>query len=327
MHKYKIIKLKNLSPLHMGTGKENYDFSSASLHSDTLSAALAAIRAQIGLKDDLDHFINSFKISSAFPYYQNRLFFPKPKGKLPVDSTQEEHEIRKDLKKVQFIEFNLWKDLISGKSLTITKEQINGEYLVAGNKIENADKAEVNQRVGVARDGEGKTDPFYFEWRFFSPEAGLFCLVDSDDSGFDEVLNLFKELGERGIGTDKNVGGGKFEIEASEIELPRIDNASHLMLLSLYIPTSDEMGSFKLDQSKYELILRGGFIAGSSKENLRHLRKKSIYAFNTGSLLDTTEKLNGKVVDLQPEWNDSEMHPVYRSGLALYIPVKIEDYE
>ena len=55
---YTIIKLKNLSPLHIGTGKENYDFSATELQSDTLSAALAAIRVQRGKRDKLKDFWN-----------------------------------------------------------------------------------------------------------------------------------------------------------------------------------------------------------------------------------------------------------------------------
>ena len=64
-----IIKFKNLTPLHIGTGKENYDFSSSVLHSDTLSAALASLRAQKGKSSDIESFLMSFAISSAFPYF------------------------------------------------------------------------------------------------------------------------------------------------------------------------------------------------------------------------------------------------------------------
>ena len=46
MAAYTLIKLKEMSPLHVGTGKENYDFSASHLHSDTLSAALAAMKVR-----------------------------------------------------------------------------------------------------------------------------------------------------------------------------------------------------------------------------------------------------------------------------------------
>jgi len=49
MSEYKIIKFTQLTPLHVGTGKEDYDSSAGMLQSDTLSAALAAIRSQMGM--------------------------------------------------------------------------------------------------------------------------------------------------------------------------------------------------------------------------------------------------------------------------------------
>ena len=68
--------------MHIGTGKENYDFSSSGLHSDTLSSALAAIRATQGKSGDTEHFIDSFIISSAFPYWKNNFFCQRFKVKL-----------------------------------------------------------------------------------------------------------------------------------------------------------------------------------------------------------------------------------------------------
>lgn len=297
------------------------------MHSDTLSAALAAIKAQIGEKEDILNFLSSFKISSAFPFYKDYLFLPKPQGRLPIESKSDINEIRKELKKVRYIELELWKDIVDGKHIDFDQIQLNDEYLIKKVEIGNTYRARVTQRVGVARDGTGKTSPFFFEWKFYSPDSGLYCIIECNDSSFPEIERLFHELGERGLGTDKNIGGGKFEVETSGIELPEIKEATHQMLLSLFIPTNEELDALNLEASKYEILLRGGFMAGSIHDELRHLRKKSVYMFNTGSLFNTTIELNGKIVDLQPEWNDEKMHPVYRSGRAFYIPVKIENYE
>ena len=49
--------------------------------------------------------------------------------------------------------------------------------------------------------------------------------------------------------------------------------------------------------------------------------------FNVGSYFNTKEQLQGKVVDLQPKWNSNEIHPVYRSGLPLSVPIKILNNE
>jgi hypothetical protein len=65
-------------------------------------------------------------------------------------------------------------------------------------------------------------------------------------------------------------------------------------------------------------------MAGSQENDFWHLRKKSVYMFGVGTILKSTETLKGKIVDLRPaEYNDSRMHPVYRSGKPFVVPVKI----
>ena len=73
-----------MTPLHIGTGKENYDFSALDLQSDTLSAALAAMKVQNGENGDLEEFLNSFTISSAFPFVGYRYFLTIPQWKMSV---------------------------------------------------------------------------------------------------------------------------------------------------------------------------------------------------------------------------------------------------
>ena len=326
-----VVKLKHLSPLHIGTGKENYDFSSSVLQSDTLSAALAAMRVQKGRVDDVEGFLDSFTISSAFPFIGDILFMPKPNGKISVNVTDmEEYSSRKKLKKVKFMEFDLWKQLLCGESVNVTSSQLKESFLLSAKSVSGfvtPFKSQVNQRVSVPRNDGADADPFFFDWTYFQENAGLFCLLDAPNNMIDELLDLFKLLGENGLGTDKNIGGGKFEVD-SNIEPVNFDfvkspNAS--MLMSLYIPTEGELGLLNLPESKYELVLRGGYMAGSNEEDFKHLRKKSVYALSVGSIFPTMAKLSGKIVDLKPAWNDERMHPVYRSGKPFLVPIKAKD--
>lgn len=323
MPTYKIIKLKELSPLHIGTGRETYDFSSADLHSDTLSAALTAMHMQLGTKTDAEQFLRSFTISSAFPYNGNTLFLPKSQNQLKISIRgKEEKDYRKKLKKVKFIELDLWEKLASGKNIEMENDQwLKGDYLASSPTFQALSQSYISQRVTVPRN-DIEAEPFFFDWRYFQKESGLYCIIDADNSTFQYLLQLFGYLGEIGIGTDKNVGGGKFTVESSTITLPEIKEAESMMLLSLYIPEREEIQTIKLDQSSYTLVLRNGFIAGSEIEELRHLQKKSIYMFGVGSLFNSSATLKGKIVDLRPSWNDERLHSVYRSGKPFYIPVK-----
>jgi CRISPR-associated protein Csm4 len=325
MATYTIVKLKNLTPLHIGTGKENYDFSADDLQSDTISAALSAIRAQMGNDKDIEDFMNSFTISSAFPYMDNHYFLPKMQGKINVDVDEsKEDENRKELKKIKYIELTLWQQLASGKKVVVKKQQLQQKYLIsATDSFSIPAKSEVMQRVTIPR-GDGKdAEPFYFDWTYFSEYGGLYFIVDAKPEIITEIIHLFHLLGETGLGTDKNIGGGKFDVEISSLQIDDVQKANATMLLSLFVPTKEEIEKIDLHNSRYQLLQRGGYMAGSSEENFRHLRKKSIYMFGVGSVFPGTELLGGKVVNLTPEWNDKRMHSVYRSGKPFYLPVTI----
>ena len=314
-----------MSPLHMGTGKENYDFSASHLHSDTLSAALAAMKVRHDEDERVKDFLDSFVISSAFPYIGDHFFLPRPLGKIEVEFYDcDEYISRKKLKSIKFIEQDLWKKLVAGEKVVVSISQLKNGFLLSNvEDFKQPYKSAVHQRVTVPRANEQDAEPFFFDWTFFEKNAGLYCLVDATGTTLNELKRLFELLGEYGIGTDKNVGGGKFAIETQPFVMPDISEAHNQMLLSLYIPTEDELSFIDLENSRYELCQRGGYMAGSQENDFWHLRKKSVYMLGVGSILKTTAVLKGKVVDLQPaDYNDSRMHPVYRSGKPFVVPVK-----
>lgn len=326
MANFTLIKMYALSPLHIGTGREAYDTASTELHSDTLSAALAAVGVTTGILrgDEVEQFLSSFTLSSAFPFYQGHYFLPKLQGKIKLSVRgEDEHVYRKKLKRVKYIESSLWVKLAYGESLTVDEEQIIGAFLIPKDtSLGLICKSQVNQRVCVSRDGSEDSDPFFFEWHYYDQRAGLYCLTDAKGELLEKIQTLFSLLGETGIGTDKSIGGGNFKIDISTFTYcPPID-ADTFSTLSLYIPSTEEL-KFLFDGTPlYSLVARGGYMAGSNVERFRHLRKKIIYAFGVGSMFQTEKPLIGRVVDLRPDWNDGDMHSVYRSGRVLTFKIK-----
>ena len=306
MTTFSIIKLTHLSPIHLGTGREATDSSAHILHSDTLSAALAAIRVQTRGAEDIKEFLESFAISSAFPFWREHLYLPKAQGRINITvNGRTESQVRKMLKGIQYIESTLWNQLTRGQMLSVNECQIQHHLLSTASSKEDRpiiSRSQVNERVSVPRQENKDAEPFFFEWNYYHKDAGLYVLTDAKDSLLKELHDLFTLLGEQGIGTDRNIGGGKFEVEnAGTIELGVSRKESNAqMLLSLFIPTQENMSLLHLKESTYSILLRGGFMAGSNNENLRHLHKKSVYMFNTGSIFKTTSPLQGKVVDLRP---------------------------
>lgn len=323
---YTAIRLVRMSPTHIGTGKENYDFSESVLHSDTISSALAAIRAQSGKKDGICNFLQSFRISSAFPYYRDRYFLPRPVGRLNISvKGQSEHQYRKKLKNVNFLELQIWNRLINGEKIEVEENQIHKDFIVCGQLDTNSImKKEVTQRVTVPRHDYAEASPFFFEWTYYNHEAGLYFITDAKGALLNEIVSLFKQLGETGIGTDKSIGGGKFEVETSQFFITTPEVCQKHMLLSLYIPDKNEFEHLDLSHSSYKLCLRNGYIAGSENPKFCHLKKKSVFMFTEGSVIHSKESPEGKIVNLRPEWNDIELHDVFRSGKALSIPFLTE---
>ncbi|MEY8688146.1 type III-A CRISPR-associated RAMP protein Csm4 [Bacteroides sp. AN502(2024)] len=324
MATYNIIKIKFLTPLHLGVGKEFFDFSSSNLHSDTLTSALAAIRVQRGHSEGVLEFLSSFSLSSAFPYVGEIFYLPKAIGNLKIKVRgKAEYEYRKNLKRIKYLEYPLWASLAEGKEVEVDSEQIHHSFLSCSKDFKLPYANHVVQRVQVPRGDDMEAEPFFFDWRFFNSESGLYCLTDTVGELFSELRSLFESLGEVGIGTDKNIGGGKFVVETGCLRFPDVADARSLQLLSLYLPTKEELDGLALATSRYNLLLRGGYMAGSGHESFRHLWKKSVYMFDVGSVFPASQNLCGKVVNLQPEWNDEKMHPVYRSGRPFCIPVNL----
>lgn len=326
MKTFYCVKLNFTSPLHLGRGiGETYDTGSKLLHSDTISSALASARVQLFGDKNLKDFLESFKVSSAFPFYKNHFFFPKPMIKLNLEiENQNEHLQNKSLKKIEFVEQPVFEQLISNAKVTVPELFFseNKKYLWSEEPaIQHIIKTEVQQRVTIPRDGQGDSKPYYVERLFFNENAGLFFLVETENrQTFHEIEVSLKYLEDTGLGTDRTVGNGFFKSEISNLKLTVPEDGNYSMTLSLFCPLKEELESVLHQDTAYLLEKRGGFIAGASLEQFRHLRKKSVYMFKEGSVFNGNT-LTGKVLNLRPQWDDEKLHPVYRSGMPVYIPV------
>lgn len=323
---FSVIKLHFTSPLHLGTGKDNYDSSAAELQADSISAALAAVKVQTEGCSDVMGFLESFCISSAFPFNKENYFLPRPMGDLPISVIGDEDNFsRKALKKIQFIEKSIWEKIVSHQELIIDKDSIKHSFLVdKKNFVAPPYKKQVHQRVCVSRNAT-ETPPFFFEWTFFDKDCGLYILTDACSEKLEELLKLFRILGEWGIGSDRNVGGGQFEVSSDSLSFsyPLSENDG-ILLLSPYLPNEDEHKIIDWKHSKFSLIERGGYMAGSVSNTLRHIWKRSVFMLNTGSVLTGINKPKGSVINLVPnDFSSPDMHPAYRSGRPFFLPFKL----
>ena len=159
--------------------------------------------------------------------------------------------------------------------------------------------------------------------------AGLYFLVDfrTDDTLKNKLMAALHLLGEDGIGGERSSGAGRFELLPEEplpslwqqvLNPPFASEPARHSLISLYWenPVPEALLG---DATCYTLIERGGWIA--SPVSGRQLRRQKVHMFAEGSVF--TGKPDGKLAVVTPA--QFKKHPIYRSGLSVSVPIKIEN--
>lgn len=336
---FKIYKLHFTAPLHISDQHDDLGNSQKIIQSDALYAALMSCLAKKGENLPEDGELG-FTVSSLFPYFQKDkesapvYFLPIPMQSKQADLTDVTKA--KTVKKVQWIDSNLYSSVLSGESLFEGTDSyiqyIQGNYLTKYELPEDINdskefvKSEVSQRVTLmSRTGQEDAKPFYVDKVLFRYNAGLYFIAEGDTSLLEKALNL---LSVEGIGTDRNVGYGFFDYTADTLSLDLPKEANHLLSLSLFIPESKEQLE-KLMNSEcvaYEFVRRGGWI---TTYPYMTLRKNAIYGFVPGSVFrkddENSVSVIGKIVDLKPKTTEVEIsHHIWRKGKAIMLPIKLK---
>lgn len=332
------------SPLHLGRGSDELDKSELVYHSDSLKSAIYAVGREIFSEwQDPDYFFHGFKISSCFPFSGEEYFLPRPNIRKAIGiKGMADDLVAKKVKKIGFISLKVFEQFIDQgcTEIIITRDQLTDDQgyvcehpetclrVINGIKQKiSFFRTEVQQRVKVpSPDSEEDSKPFYIDRIYFEQDCGLYFLAEFKTPEIrEQVLHALSILGDRGIGTDRTVGNGLFffnpETDCKAVQLNTGSKTNQLFIpLGLYLPTESEVAATNLPSSSWSLIKRGGFMGGSSEEQHRHLRKKSIYMFGEGSVFVSNSELFGKYVDLRPDW-DMPLHPVWRCGMPLFLNV------
>ena len=333
---FKTYKLHFTAPLHIGNQRSDEGISLNTIQSDTLYAALTACLAKMG--EDLPEG-GDFKcaISSLFPFYQRKekaeliYFLPTPlQARLPE---LKDVALAKKVKKVQWVDSKLYGRLLQGEHFFDGQDgktnQIQGSYLTETVLPQDKDgsrdfvKSDVMQRASVAdRTGKGDAMPFYIDRITFRHDSGLYFLAVGDTTLLDKALCLLEK---EGLGTDRHVGFGYFDVEEGTLDINTPEKADHIVSLSLFIPESKEQLAELLDSDvvAYDFIRRGGWI---TTEPYHTLRKNVIYGFLPGSVFcNVNQQVLGKIVDLKPDVGDmTPNHSIWRNGKSIMLPINIK---
>ena len=335
---FKTYKLHFTAPLHINNHRSDESVSLKTIESDTLYAALTACLAKMGEelpKEDWDGDLK-FTISSLFPFYQWKekaeliYFLPMPlQARMPE---LKDVALAKKVKKVQWVDSRLYNKLLQGEHFFDGKDgktnHIQGPYLTETALPQDKDgsrdfvKSDVIRRASVAdRTGQGDAMPFYIDRITFRYDSGLYFLATGDTTLLDKALRLLKE---EGLGTDRHVGFGYFDVEKGSLDIDTPKDAKHRVSLSFFIPESQEQlkNLLNSDDVAYDFVRRGGWI---TTEPYNTLRKNVIYGFLPGSVFcNINQQELGKIVDLKPDIGDlPPNHSIWRNGKAIMLPINI----
>ncbi len=327
-------KLKFNSSFHIDTGTVVDGPSETFIHSDTLfSALVSAVRKFYG--DDVAlKFLqpNSLILSSAFPYYKNELFLPKPLHFYPENL--KEYEMIKVFKKAKFLSKDHLQNILSNKE--IKEEYFNNDYILDScwrtvKNITSKNKKEDEEEDKIFRVQEvphivmdritNQTQIFYKSEVYFNKNAGLWFIADVQNDLLQKFETILRFLGDEGLGADRTTGRGLFEVEKIP-ELTLADNleSDYYYLLSLYSPTREEFEQIDPRKSFYDFTIRGGWVSNNT------LNRKNVRMFVEGSVLSIKNKQRPggcihKVLAKIDYPNDLK-YDIYRSGQGIFIPIE-----
>lgn len=340
----KAFVLKPLSPFHIQSNSANHESVENFVKSDTLSAALMHIWNVIlgeisGLPNKLP-----FTVSSMFPAVQTEdtciKLFPKNKrldfnwyrDNAKKGSSEPNH---KEWKRVLWLDETLFKKSIEqiGSLRNYLPNQFDGPIWFsneAAQSIQTLYKIDKRTRVVLDRVSSAAT-PFHFITVNYTSSTRLFFLAEIEKEYETQFETVLRFLGDEGIGGDKTLGMGRFEVQAIEdYELPKVQNPNAYMCLGLYNPTTDEQKAINWESSIYSIINRRGWVSKIP------LRRRASRMLDDASILKSADRLYGRLLDvLNP--NDSSLpeevllklnesgldHPIYRDGRTILIPMSI----
>jgi CRISPR-associated protein Csm4 len=324
----KVYKLKFHSSFHLAYGNAVDGPSENFIRSDTLFSAICSAANKFYGDEVVSEFLKEGQLilSSAFPFYKDEFFFPKPLNFYP---DIKDYEVIKTFKKIKFVSkehldkiFN--KENYEGTNYfnknEVDKFILNGCWRTKGNGRDEVIFETIENPHIITDRLTNSTQIFYKTEVFFSKDSGLFFFAKIKEKLLSKFETVLRFLGDEGIGADRTVGKGLFEVkEVNEILIPKVQESDLYYLLSLYSPTKDEFENILPLESFYDFEIRKGWITNNT------LNRKSLRMFAEGSVLKMSSKsfLNGRIhkVLAKEDFSDDILNDVYRSGQVITIPI------
>lgn len=330
---YAVYRLTFTTPLHISNIRADYGKSEQTIHSDTLVAAMMQMWAKSGNEKWISQYSN-MAVSSLFPWINDnngktRYFLPRPRlwRNSEHQFAADNFHKHKEFKNITWIESTFFSDFLDD-TIEVKEENIKGLFYTNPEAF-NPDLYEkcIVPRIMRPRDEHQPTRIFYMDRLFFNSHSGFYFLLAVNDEWGEDFIHRFegamKLLGEEGIGTDRNIGQGKFEFTTDTLSLQIPDQATHIITLGAFNPGDECPVPIPVDLlTAYDTMKRGGWMG----EPYGTYRKRSVYMFKPGSVLPGNsgpDCTGGRVLDVTPPDTPIGIpYKVLRSGRTILLPFK-----
>jgi CRISPR-associated protein Csm4 len=316
----------------------------ALLRSDTLWGNICwAIRMVYGEQRLIEYIESqSFTISSTFPYSemngQKTPFFPTPliKGETksaPEGASYDQLSVwmtqrKKDKKRNTLISKDLFEQLING---IVKVDDLNEQNIVPSIKSEAVTRNKIDRLKGGTYKADGDAGQLFHvdEYHIVGKEEndekikykyGLYFLAQGDTTLLEGALRFLQHSG---IGGDRTVGKGVFNISIEEFELKIPTNSNAVTNLSLFAPTVDEIKDFsdkKGNLLNYQVEVREGKLGFL---NFKNVEKSPILYFKEGSIFPIIHQKTNYGQNQQAFTTVKLDFKVMQYGIGFMIPIHV----
>lgn len=313
-------------------------------------------------KKFLEESLPPMRISSTFIYRQpdkdNKdtiYYLPRPL-KFPIHYPKDDDlAFFKTYKKLNYLPLKIWKRWYQGIGFTSADK----DELIAINDGEKGDKLEkagtfdykkaftIEKNPKIAVDRNTRATNLYhtafvqFDWKPDGSKiqslSGLYflvCFPQSNPELIKQLENALELLGEEGLGGERSSGAGRFQAKWEDLSndwkevIEYSEKSNHHYLMSLFWDDNiSQLEQLITNQSSYEIQERGGWIVQSN------IRRQMVRMFSEGSVFPAEPQ--GKLIDVTPSelMTPKELitkdgkyktHPIYRSGISLSLPIKVQ---
>ena len=318
-----LVRLRPMGPWRFGPATGARDRVDRILHSDSLYSAVTQAISVVGpLEDWIDATARSaspaVRLTSMYPYMGRHMYITPPRSIWPPPPTA-----RVRWKGARLLPISLVQSLLRGETLDEEKWAVDpiSECLLPIEKNYTGIgpfRIALRSAAAVDRLNNGNVEVHRTACLEFADQCGLWCAAafadDAAKSRWTPVLrSAFRFLADEGIGGERSRGWGRakpprFEdFTLSTLFFPGEGVTDPVFwMLSLYNPAEDDGIDWSV--GNYSVVPRGHF--SDPRRQVRFLEE--------GSVARALRIPTGQTHDLA---GADSPHPIYRSGLAVAIPI------